>query len=419
MVDVRALRYTEGVNRDVKVVVVVSGPSAVGPYWEDDQDCDTFVLTAPPDVDEIVAADITLVVGALGDGERTAALGGRLRLALDRGALVVFAYDVRPSVPELLLLTEWLGVTPFVGHSPGAVAVEPGSKEAFSEYFTRYGRSAFGFALPSGNDAEPLCRARIDNSIHMSGFAAPVGAGTLYVVPFHTVDDGWYGEHLVRSVLAHRAGAAGQDPEFFNDVQLPGELNLRASLVEAREQVEAIERSVANLVAHKRVIGHLSGDALKRAVADELNMLLADSGVAALDSDDGFVQDIELRRGENLVGVGEVKGIRGGIGLGDVNQVNGHRTRLELAVTDAPGLLIVNTFRNDESLSRRQESVPAQIVGHAAALNVLVMRTWDLFEMVRRRLAGDDDAQALLDAISGGGGWLEGTADGMKHHRPS
>jgi hypothetical protein len=49
-------------------------------------------------------------------------------------------------------------------------------------------------------------------------------------------------------------------------------------------------------------------------------------------------------------------------------------------------------------------------------MNVLVLRTWDLYQLVVRRLADHDDGAEILGALLSGGGWLEVEETGLTTH---
>jgi hypothetical protein len=40
-------------------------------------------------------------------------------------------------------------------------------------------------------------------------------------------------------------------------------------------------------------------------------------------------------------------------------------------------------------------------------MNVLILRSWDLYSLVARRLGGQDDAGAIAEHLQAGGGWLD------------
>jgi hypothetical protein len=58
---------------------------------------------------------------------------------------------------------------------------------------------------------------------------------------------------------------------------------------------------------------------------------------------------------------------------------------------------------------RRAERVHRNTIRYARQLNVLILRSWDLYSLVARRLAGNDDAEELAKCLVAGGGWLEVT----------
>jgi hypothetical protein len=60
--------------------------------------------------------------------------------------------------------------------------------------------------------------------------------------------------------------------------------------------------------------------------------------------------------------------------------------------------------------------VSDDIARHAARLNVLVLRGWDLYQLVARALTDPETGRQFLAQLSAGGGWLEVTADALSLH---
>lgn len=364
-----------------------------------------------PTPKELASADVTLIVGALSDGDRAAEIAGAANVALEQGATVVFLYRVRPGQVDESALAQLCPDLKFDGGYGMRSTVE--AINAFREYATVYGRSEGGFeGIPEG--AEILCRTWIEDPEDLlpTGVLVRRGAGHLYVLPAHTADNDADLIHaLVPAVLEHRAGSVDRDPAFLLDLPLPGEKEVRANLDAAREATEAVERELQLLTAHKESLGFLHENALKRAVMTELAFVLEGSDLDVRDVEEQFVEDFEIadREAGTRVALCESKAAGGGVALGHINQVNNHRTeRFEASVDDLPGLLVVNAFRNDDSLDRRGLPVLDRQIRHARRMNVLVLRTWDLCHLAARKLAGHSDSRLLAELIrTGGGGWLE------------
>lgn len=239
----------------------------------------------------------------------------------------------------------------------------------------------------------------------------PVAAGFLYVLPYRTAGtERDATTRLTDAVAAHIEGTLIQTPAFFDDIRLPGEVEVVDKLDAARVEAMRLEEQLEIFVRHKQLLGHLQGEPLEAVVRAELTFVLEGSALAAKDLGERFVEDfVVVDESGAHVAIAESKAAAGGVSLTHVNQINSHRTEfLDVGGDDLPGLLVVNTFRNDDSLdNRRGEPVVDRVVRHARRLNVLVLRTWDLYSLVARKLAGKDDSSELVDALVNGGGWLE------------
>ena len=78
----------------------------------------------------------------------------------------------------------------------------------------------------------------------------------------------------------------------------------------------------------------------------------------------------------------EIKGINGGLKREHINQVDSHRERLGLP-TEIPGLLILNDFSDINGLQERKAKRFDQVhLGHADKLNIRILRTTTLLEIV-------------------------------------
>jgi hypothetical protein len=98
--------------------------------------------------------------------------------------------------------------------------------------------------------------------------------------------------------------------------------------------------------------------------------------------DDNNVEDAVIRDGEHALYVVEVKGVRGGLKREHLNQIDSHRERLSLTA-DTAGLLIVNDFMEIEGLEQRSaKQFDAQHLKHAVDLNIRILRTTTLFELM-------------------------------------
>jgi hypothetical protein len=301
------------------------------------------------------------------------------------------------------------------------VATKPAPHPAFHEYLTIHGQTDLQlYNLPSG--VEVLAHAVVSIEPYKAeptavrfGFAR----GSLYVLPYQPSASPWVLlERLVGAVLEHQEGVHLTVPSFFQELWVPGEEEVLQGIAAARERLERLEGQRAGFTRHKHLVGHFSGEQLERLVIEELNLVLPGTAIQARDVEERYVEDFELvDAADTRKALGESKAAGGGVALGHVDQVNSHRSELFDATADElPGLLVVNTFRNDDVADRRREAVNERVVRHARRMNVLVLRSWDLYQLTVRRLGGQDDGTDILGALLGGGGWLEVDEAGVTTH---
>ncbi len=98
----------------------------------------------------------------------------------------------------------------------------------------------------------------------------------------------------------------------------------------------------------------------------------------------------------------EIKGINGGLKREHINQVDSHRERLGLP-TEIPGLLILNDFSDIDGLQERKAKRFDQVhLGHADKLNIRILRTTTLLEIVVALETERDRGSKLLQLCASG-----------------
>jgi len=375
----------------------------------------------PPD--EFLAADLVLFIGPMSNPQRGLELAGALKLALERGATFVFLYRGTFEAPDHGFIGEFvqLASRPITGSVVRAAATEPAPHPAFRTYITMHGQTDLQFYnLPDGVEVLAHAMTSLPPTLQVEPTAVRIGiaAGSLYILPYQpSSSPPVMLERLVQAVIDHREGRLVAVPPFFEQLRLPDEDEVVQGIVAARNDLERLEGQRAALTKHKHLVGRFSGEQLEKLVIEEMNLVLSGSEVQARDVEERYVEDFELVDAAGTrKALAESKGVGGGVALGHVDQVNSHRSEFNASADELPGLLVVNTFRNDGTLDRRRESVNERIVRHARRMNVLILRSWDLYQLVVRRLAGHDDGAEILGALLGGGGWLEVEETGLTTH---
>lgn len=376
-----------------------------------------------PDLAELKGYDTVVILGQLANEGSAIQFGGALRLGVEAGLTVLLMYPVHVGNSDKRLIEQLLpevsSVTTYGGEWSVVTDLPP-----FHEYFAVYGRAGTVIRPPTSN-------VRIIGRIESDpcALAVPRGSGHVYLVPFHVADMGTSYNSVVASLLQAVEEDRGEItteslPAFLGDLRLPGEDELLSSIEEMEEEMNAKRTEAERLQAFRHLIGMASGSWLETLTIEALNAILDGTDIAAEDREDVGAEDFWLiRRSEGdspaevnedqipkrNFALAEVKGVGGHVRRANVNQVDDHRDAHDLQPDEMPGLLIVNVFRNSSGGDATQRTLPvnADVVLHAARNNVLVLRTWDLFYLLHRKLAGENAGMKLLEALQGGGGWLE------------
>ncbi len=112
----------------------------------------------------------------------------------------------------------------------------------------------------------------------------------------------------------------------------------------------------------------------------------------------------------------EVKGTNKGIKREFINQADNHRERAGKG-SDFPSLLIVNPLISKaRAIDDKNREVAREQVDHAAKNNILVLRTLDLLNLLRRYMNEDISSDEVRKLFSSNAGWLEVTESEYKIH---
>lgn len=377
-------------------------------------DLEEVVMFAPgalPDVSDVKEADLLLVVGPVNGPDRAGELGGIARLAAENGCNVVFAYAGRPGGADWRFIQALADIG---GTDLPSVLPCESSLPHWHEYFTLYGRSGWVFD-PEGSD--PLLVIATDRrSNRPSAVELGVGKGRLLLVPYHFTGSPEPAlERLLSTLREHVVGNTRDIPAFLDVLRLPGEDDLLQRIRVHEEELDTMRRDASDLARFRLMVGRLSGQELENLAIGALNEVLRSTPAQAEDRVDLNVEDFWITAvGDNSreIALGEVKGIGSNVRRENVNQVDNSRSVLDRTVEDLPGLLIVNTFRNDDHLDRKTLPISEDVVRHCVRQNVLTLRTWDLFHLLALGRSDQTVGEKFLEhLVSGGGGWLEVQGD--------
>lgn len=161
--------------------------------------------------------------------------------------------------------------------------------------------------------------------------------------------------------------------EFDTEKRLSDEIkNLEDRVIQGREEMDKWRRFKGILSASGRPLNSLVVEVLRDFFG--LN----------LQSEEAYIEDAIIFDDSNKpLFVVEIKGVNGGLKRDHVNQVDSHRERLSISA-EIPGLLILNDFTDIDGLQPRmtKEFDPTHLA-HAEKLNVKILRTTTLLEIMR------------------------------------
>jgi hypothetical protein len=359
-----------------------------------------------PEPDVLRGADYVLVCGSLDYPEHAIQLARAMDLAFEHRSVLVVAYE---STFDAAMSQLAARVAPGLKVNPLEWEADvEANHTAFHEYFKIFGRTQV--TLTGATDAEVLGSTRRphESTVQPAALYVPRGAGGVYVVPFRLGGSAkFFLRGLFAAIEAHRHGGTQAPPAFMTDVRLPGENDLLEKIARREDELDGLRIDAARLAGFRSLLGSLSGDALESLVIDALNVILDGTGYRAEDRSDVGGEDFWIVGPDgNDFAFAEVKGTNTHIRRDDVNQADTHREESGLDPS-TPGLLIINIFRGRDELDQRKLAVNEQVVRRASSSSILAMRTYDLFNLLHQRLAGEDVGPKLIKALRNGGGWLE------------
>jgi hypothetical protein len=363
-----------------------------------------------PAPEEVAGAEVIVIIGPLAGGDHAQQLGGAVRLAVERGATAICLFPVRLDGHDRAFVRE-LGPLGVSSRSSGVRVTS--RSPSFYDYFRAYGVSATTFTEAA--NGEVLGAIHGDEA---GAICLPVERGVLYLLPYHVAS--LQASHApmidaaLRAVTAHQEGGQAAIPEFLDGIRVPGETELLAEISDAERNLDEQRREATRLARFRLLIGTTSGDALEALVIETLNLILSETELRAEDREDVGAEDFWLTASGADVALAEAKGIGSHVRREHVNQVENHRAERDRAVEDLPGLLVINVFRGSEDLDQRGLPVSDDVIRHAVRLNVLVLRTLDLLNLVRQHLAGLHPGASVEEHLRAGGGWLEVTEDQIR-----
>ncbi|MCP4146036.1 MAG: hypothetical protein GY752_12250 [bacterium] len=171
---------------------------------------------------------------------------------------------------------------------------------------------------------------------------------------------------------------------------------LEARISEIEERRGVLRKYKSSLI--------LSGDDLAACTSE---IFLHGFGIP-VDTKDELREDFKVLDSEgNPVLLCEVKGTNKGVKREYVNQADSHRERSGFQ-DEFPTTLIVNTnIKNSRTITEKDQDVAKEQVLHAVKMNILIIRTLDLLELLKIYLDGQLSIEQVMDLFITNNGWLK------------
>jgi hypothetical protein len=198
----------------------------------------------------------------------------------------------------------------------------------------------------------------------------------------------------VNALLAYKQKNDLYLPPWAETIQFKAEL---IAIQQLRELEQQVEQSRKDILAHNRYKGIVttSGNALQEITTHILRTFFR----LNLRDQEQYVEDAIIYNdsGTDAILVVEIKGVKGGLKREHVTQVEAHRDRLGI-LDSVPGLLIINDFMEIDGLEeRKQKRFDQQHLNHAQKLNIKILRTSTLLEIMLGEEQNPERKELLLD----------------------
>ena len=271
----------------------------------------------------------------------------------------------------------------------------------FREYINRFGTGYVEFHVDKQREDlfKPLC----GGSDSVFGL---VVAGKIFLLPSAVPQNPDQLDRIlvaaITATLAYRKRMSSQMPVWVNEFVFTREADLRTQLEDLQKKALELEGEIDRYADFKGALCFQS-EPLVKVVSNVLRDFLG----VSLTVDDKCIEDATLRdEQDSVLGVFEIKGVKGNFTRGNVNQVDSHRERLGVP-TNTPGILIMNTLMDADSIKEKDQRPHPDIIKKAVADGVLLVRTLDLLRYANAVEEGALTREAFRQTILGESGWLK------------
>jgi hypothetical protein len=220
-------------------------------------------------------------------------------------------------------------------------------------------------------------------------------------------------DYFTKLILAIQATASKLDssiPSWVSEYEFELEKEIRTKIESLDKDRNDLQSELARLEHFKGVLVW-SSDRLVRGVAN----LLEKGFEFDTDAAEEFKEDLKILDGEgNPWCLCEVKGVNRGVKREHINQADSHRERSGFP-QGFPAVLIANVSMGaEQSITDRDVPIAREQMRHAKNMDVLVLRTLDLLNLLGLLLSHQITLEKVKEIFTSSSGWLHVTETGWK-----
>jgi len=273
----------------------------------------------------------------------------------------------------------------------------------FSRFIEKYGVAKTEFEIPKDNSEE--FKILIESNSKTSGFEFQK---KLFFIPAHFVNKTnvalfKMAEELADAIFSYIAKRQLDTPHWLSEMKFSNESILLDKLNKLRKEEIDIEKELNRFQKYKAILT-TSGDILNELISE----ILQEYFLISIDPSDNKKEDIKVLNEEgDVIAFIEVKGTKKSVKREYINQVDSHRERAGVT-NKTPGILIINNEMSIEGIENKKGALIAkeQII-HATKMNVLIIRTIDLLNLMLLWEEVQDRRSQFLSIVLNNSGWLK------------
>jgi hypothetical protein len=219
-----------------------------------------------------------------------------------------------------------------------------------------------------------------------------------------------YFEILVDAITSTRKKLIIEIPQWVNSFEFESEILLKKENDDLIEKIENNQRRINEIESYKRILFN-DGELLVEAVTQVLQKGFGFN----IDAKDELKEDLKILDEDGKIRVlVEIKGTNKGVKREYINQTDSHRERASFPET-FPTLLIINTnCKKSRTIEEKNVEVAQEQVLHAKKMNVLIIRTLDLLELLRQLIDEKVTNEDCLKIFQEKAGWLKVTSEKLE-----